>query len=46
MRKGRLADEPTEADASAPGDGEAGVLLPGAPLTTALAATPLAGVPL
>ena len=29
VRKGRLADEPAEADASAPGDGEAGAPLLG-----------------
>jgi hypothetical protein len=51
VRKGRLADEPAEADASAPGDGEAGAPLAGAPLagaplTAALAAAPLARVPL
>ena len=46
VRKGRLADEPAEADASVPGDGEAGPPLAGAPLTAALRGAPLAGVPL
>jgi hypothetical protein len=50
VRKGRLADEPAEADASAPGDGEAGAPPAAAPLAVApaagLAAAPLAGAPL